>query len=83
MLASIAILTLFGILLIMLETFLPGWVAGILGVISIVAAVCVALTLFSEELAGLELRRAADARPGCSWCFPQLILLVPGCAGLQ
>jgi hypothetical protein len=27
MLASIAILTLFGILLIMLETFLPGWVA--------------------------------------------------------
>jgi membrane-bound ClpP family serine protease len=50
MLASIAILTLFGILLIMLETFLPGWVAGILGVISIVAAVCVALT--SEELAG-------------------------------
>ncbi|HRH96956.1 MAG TPA: NfeD family protein [Prosthecobacter sp.] len=50
MLASIAILTLFGILLIMLETFLPGWVAGILVVISIVAAVCVALT--SEELAG-------------------------------
>ncbi len=50
MLASIAILTLFGIFLIMLETFLPGWVAGILGTISILAAVW--LTLMSEELMG-------------------------------
>ncbi|MCB1275802.1 NfeD family protein [Prosthecobacter sp.] len=50
MLASIAILTLFGILLIMLETFVPGWVAGILGVISILTAVAVALT--ADELAG-------------------------------
>lgn len=50
MLASIAILTLFGIFLIMLETFLPGWVAGILGTISILAAV--SLALMSEELAG-------------------------------
>ncbi len=50
MLASIAILTLFGILLIMLETFLPGWVAGILGTISLFAAVWLALK--SEELAG-------------------------------
>lgn len=50
MLASIAILTLFGILLIMLETFLPGWVAGILGTIAIFAAVW--LTLMSEELVG-------------------------------
>lgn len=49
MLASIAILTLFGILLLMLETFLPGWVAGILGVVSIGAAVC--LSLMSEDLA--------------------------------
>lgn len=50
MLASIAILTLFGILLIMLETFLPGWVAGILGTIAIITAVW--LALMSEELAG-------------------------------
>jgi len=50
MLASIAILTLFGILLIVLETFLPGWVAGILGMVSISAAVWLSLT--SEELIG-------------------------------
>lgn len=50
MLASIAILTLFGILLIMLETFLPGWVAGILGTISIFIALW--LALMSEDLAG-------------------------------
>ena len=50
MLASIAILTLFGILLIMLETFLPGWVAGILGSIAIFVAIWLALT--SDELAG-------------------------------
>lgn len=50
MLASIAILTLFGILLIMLETFLPGWVAGILGTIAIFTAVW--LALMSEELGG-------------------------------
>lgn len=49
MLASIAILTLFGILLIMLETFLPGWVAGILGTIAIFTALW--LALISEELA--------------------------------
>ena len=50
MLASIAILTLFGILLIMLETFLPGWVAGILGTIAIFTAIW--LALMSEELIG-------------------------------
>lgn len=50
MLASIAILTLFGIFLIMLETFLPGWVAGILGTISILAAIW--LAMMSEELVG-------------------------------
>ena len=50
MLASIAILTLFGILLIMLETFLPGWVAGILGAIAIFTAIW--LALMSEELGG-------------------------------
>ena len=50
MLASIAILTLFGILLIMLETFLPGWVAGILGMVSI--SIAIWLALMSEELVG-------------------------------
>ncbi len=50
MLASIAILTLFGILLIMLETFLPGWVAGILGTIALFIALW--LTLMSEDLVG-------------------------------
>jgi membrane-bound ClpP family serine protease len=50
MLASIAILTLFGIFLLILETFLPGWIAGILGTISILAAVWLAMT--SEELVG-------------------------------
>ena len=62
MLASIAILTLFGILLIMLETFLPGWVAGILGTISIFIAIW--LTLMSEELVG--------------WSSSQRLLLVLG-----
>ena len=50
MLASIAILTLFGIVLLLLETFLPGWVAGILGVVSIFLALW--LTLTSDELVG-------------------------------
>lgn len=50
MLASIAILTLFGIFLLILETFLPGWIAGILGTVSILAAVWLAMT--SEELVG-------------------------------
>jgi membrane-bound serine protease (ClpP class) len=50
MIASIAILTLFGVFLLMLETFLPGGVAGVLGTISILAAL--GITLFSDELAG-------------------------------
>ena len=50
MLASIAILTLFGILLIMLETFLPGWVAGIVGAVAIFTSVWLALT--AEEFEG-------------------------------
>ncbi|WP_395745657.1 NfeD family protein [Prosthecobacter sp.] len=50
MLSSIAILTLFGVLLIMLETFLPGWVAGILGAISIFIAL--GLALMSDGLGG-------------------------------
>jgi len=43
MLANIAILTLSGVFLIMLETFLPGWVAGIIGGLCILAAACLAL----------------------------------------
>ncbi len=50
MIASIAILTLFGVFLLMLETFLPGGVAGVLGAVSILAAV--GISLFSEDLAG-------------------------------
>lgn len=50
MLATIAILALFGILLVMLETFLPGWVAGILGAIFILAAA--SLFLVADEFAG-------------------------------
>lgn len=49
MLTSIAILTLFGILLLMLETFLPGLIAGSVGTLSLLAAVWLALT--AEELA--------------------------------
>ena len=48
MLTSIAILTLFGILLLMLETFLPGLIAGSVGTLSLLAAVWLALT--AEEL---------------------------------
>jgi membrane-bound ClpP family serine protease len=50
MIASIAILTLFGVFLLMLETFLPGGVAGVLGTISILGALGIAL--FADELAG-------------------------------
>jgi membrane-bound serine protease (ClpP class) len=48
MLLTIATLALFGVLLMMLETFLPGWVAGILGFVCLVTALI--LTLSSEEL---------------------------------
>lgn len=47
MLANIAILTLLGIFLIMLETFLPGWVAGIIGGVCILAAAV--LPLVAED----------------------------------
>ena len=49
MLLTIATLAFFGVLLMMLETFLPGWVAGIFGFVCLVTAL--ALTLSSEELA--------------------------------
>ena len=39
MLTSILTLALFGILLLMLETFLPGMIAGIIGTLSLIAAV--------------------------------------------
>lgn len=44
MLTSIAILVVFGILLLVLETFLPGLIAGILGTLSLIAAVWLSLT---------------------------------------
>ena len=50
MLTSIAILTFFGILLLVLETFLPGLIAGSIGALSLLAAVWLALT--AEELEG-------------------------------
>lgn len=49
MLLTIATLAFFGVLLMMLETFLPGWIAGILGFVCL--AMALALTLSSEELA--------------------------------
>jgi membrane-bound ClpP family serine protease len=48
MLLTIAILTFFGVLLMMLETFVPGWIAGIIGLICILTAIV--LTVSSEEL---------------------------------
>lgn len=49
MVLTIAIIVLFGLLLMMLETFVPGWIAGGLGVLCLVTAVVLALT--SPELA--------------------------------
>jgi membrane-bound serine protease (ClpP class) len=48
MLTSILTLALFGILLLMLETFLPGMIAGIIGTLSLLAALW--LTITAEEL---------------------------------
>ena len=50
MLTSILTLALFGILLLMLETFLPGMIAGIIGTLSLIAAVWLSLT--ADELGG-------------------------------
>lgn len=50
MLTSILTLALFGILLLMLETFLPGMIAGIIGTLSLMAAVWLSLT--ADELGG-------------------------------
>jgi membrane-bound serine protease (ClpP class) len=49
MVLTIAIIVLFGLLLMMLETFVPGWIAGGIGVLCLITAVILALT--SAELA--------------------------------
>ncbi|MBK8090456.1 MAG: NfeD family protein [Verrucomicrobiaceae bacterium] len=48
MLVSILTLALFGILLLLLETFLPGMIAGIIGTLSLITAVW--LTLTADDL---------------------------------
>lgn len=53
MLANIAILTLFGILMMMLETFVPGWIVGIIGALFILAGA--GLFLVAEDFAGWSL----------------------------
>lgn len=53
MLANIAILTLFGIFLMVLETFVPGWIAGIIGALFILAGA--GLFLVAEDFEGWSL----------------------------
>lgn len=48
MIVTIAIIVLFGIILMMVETFLPGAIAGTLGLLCILAGI--GLALFSDEL---------------------------------
>ena len=48
MITTLIVLVLFGLLLIMLEAFVPGGILGTFGVISILSAV--AVTLFSNEV---------------------------------
>lgn len=50
MVLTIAILVLFGLLLMMLETFVPGWIAGIIGLVCIISGIM--LTLMADELSG-------------------------------
>lgn len=60
MIVTIAIIALFGILLVILETFVPGGVAGFFGLLCILAAVL--LAMMSEELSGWShLQRTALA----------------------
>jgi membrane-bound serine protease (ClpP class) len=60
MIVTLAIIALFGILLVILETFVPGGVAGFLGVLCILASVL--LAMMSEELSGWShLQRTALA----------------------
>jgi len=53
MLANIAILTLFGIMLMMLETFVPGGIVGVLGALFILAGA--GLFFVAEDFAGWSL----------------------------
>lgn len=73
MLLTIATLAFFGLLLMMLETFLPGWITGILGFVCLVMALT--LTLNSEELSGWSTwgRRGLAA---CILFFSTVSLLV-------
>lgn len=48
MIATLIVLVLFGLLLIMLEAFVPGGILGVLGTVCLLSAV--AVTLFAEEL---------------------------------
>lgn len=50
MILTIATLVFFGVILMMMETFVPGWIAGIIGAVCILTSI--ALTLTSEELNG-------------------------------
>jgi membrane-bound serine protease (ClpP class) len=50
MIVTISIIALCGVLFVILETFLPGGIAGFLGVLCILAAVL--LAMMAEELAG-------------------------------
>lgn len=60
MIATLAIIVLFGVLLMMMETFLPGWIAGLLGAGCILTAVLLVAT--SDEFsAWTPLQRGAVA----------------------
>lgn len=50
MISTIVILVIFGLLLMILETFLPGWIAGSIGIAVLLLAVV--LVLASDELGG-------------------------------
>lgn len=59
MITTLIVLVLFGLLLIMLETFVPGGILGILGVLSILSAI--AATLFSTEIDWTSVTRTSVA----------------------
>lgn len=73
MLLTIATLAFFGLLLMMLETFLPGWITGIIGLVCLVMAVT--LTLNSEELSGWSIWERRGLAAGLLF-FSSLSLLV-------
>ncbi len=59
MIATLIVLVLFGLLLIMLEAFVPGGILGTLGTISILSAI--AVTVFAEDLGWSSGTRTAVA----------------------